>query len=168
MRARRETLLEYLGGALWAVPAVFALLALAVGSLLAMVNLGPASALYPLLFQGSAEDARKVLLTIVAASLSATAIILGLTVVALRTASSQYSPRLLRNFLRDRYTQVVLGIFVGTFVYSAAGLYTVGVHAGTRTADYPRLAVTMALGLTFACVAALVFLRRSSGAFPAD
>jgi uncharacterized membrane protein len=157
MRARRESVRGYLNGALWVVPAVFALLALAVGSLLSMVNFGPASALYPLLFQGSADDARKVLLTIVAASLSVTAVILGLTVVALRMASSQYSPRLLRTFLRDRSTQVVLGIFVGTFVYSAAGLYTVGVHAGARTADYPRLAVTVALGLSIACVGALVF-----------
>ena len=53
-------------------------------------------------------------------------LVLGLTVVALQLSSTQFSPRLLRNFLRDRPNQVVLSIFVATFAYSAAGLYTVG------------------------------------------
>lgn len=36
--------------------------------------------------------------------------------VALQLASQQYSPRLLRNFTRDRVTRVVLAVLVGTFV----------------------------------------------------
>ena len=51
------------------------------------------------------------------------ALLLGLTVVALQLSSTQFSPRLLRNFLRDRPNQVVLSAFVATFAYSAAGLY---------------------------------------------
>ena len=58
------------------------------------------------------------------------ALVLGLTVVALQLSSTQFSPRLLRNFLRDRATQVVLSAFIATFVYSAAGLFTVGVEEG--------------------------------------
>ena len=58
------------------------------------------------------------------------ALVLGLTVVALQLSSTQFSPRLLRNFLRDRATQVVLSAFIATFVYSAAGLFTVGLEAG--------------------------------------
>ena len=69
------------------------------------------------------------------------ALVLGLTVVALQLSSTQFSPRLLRNFLRDRPTQVVLSVFIATFVYSAAGLFTVGLDSGVRTESYPRLAV---------------------------
>ena len=58
------------------------------------------------------------------------ALVLGLTVVALQLSSTQFSPRLLRNFLRDRGTQVVLSVFIATFVYSAAGLFTVGLSSG--------------------------------------
>ena len=61
------------------------------------------------------------------------ALVLGLTVVALQLSSTQFSPRLLRNFLRDRPTQVVLSVFMATFVYSAAGLFTVGLASGART-----------------------------------
>jgi uncharacterized membrane protein len=51
----------------------------------------------------------------------------------------------------------VLGVFVGTFVYSAAGLFTVGVTGGNRTEDYPRLAVSVAIVLLFVSLALLVF-----------
>ena len=67
------------------------------------------------------------------------------------------SPRLLRNFLRDRATQVVLSGFIATFVYSAAGLFTVGVEAGERTEDYPRLAVSGAIVLLFVSLGLVVY-----------
>src|SRR4029079_6912030 len=77
--------------------------------------------------------------------------------VALQLASTQFSPRLLRYFLRDRVNQVVLSVFVATFVYSTAGLYTVGVNGGQRTDDYPRLAVPFAIVLLFASLIVLVY-----------
>src|SRR5213593_3713102 len=85
------------------------------------------------------------------------ALLLGLTVVALQLSSTQFSPRLLRNFLRDRPNQLVLSVFVATFAYSAAGLYTVGVSAGARSEEYPRLAVSGAIVLLFASLAMVVY-----------
>jgi uncharacterized membrane protein len=85
------------------------------------------------------------------------ALLLGLAVVALQLSSTQFSPRLLRNFLRDRPNQLVLGVFVGTFAYSAAGLFTVGVSAGQRSDSFPRFAVTVAVALLFLSLALLVF-----------
>jgi uncharacterized membrane protein len=78
-------------------------------------------------------------------------------VVALQLSSTQFSPRLLRSFLRDRPNQVVLSAFVATFAYSAAGLYTVGVSGGNRTAAFPRLAVSGAIVLLFTSLGLLVF-----------
>jgi uncharacterized membrane protein len=78
-------------------------------------------------------------------------------VVALQLSSTQFSPRLLRNFLRDRGTQVALSTFIATFVYSAAGLFTVGLEAGTRTEVYPRLAVSGAIALLFLSLAMVVY-----------
>ncbi len=85
------------------------------------------------------------------------ALVLGLTVVALQLSSTQFSPRLLRKFLRDRANQIVLSVFVATFVYSAAGLYTVGLAAGGRVEQFPRLAVSGAIGLLFATMAMVVY-----------
>ena len=57
------------------------------------------------------------------------ALVLGLTVVALQLSSTQFSPRLLRNFLRDRANKLVLSVFVATFVlFRGRALHGRGVH----------------------------------------
>jgi uncharacterized membrane protein len=53
--------------------------------------------------------------------------------------------------------QQQLSAFVATFAYSAAGLYTVGVSGGNRTAAFPRLAVSGAIVLLFASLGLLVY-----------
>src|SRR5205814_8105267 len=111
----------------------------------------------PLAFQGTPDDARNLLIGIAGTMVTVIALMLGLTVVALQLSSTQFSPRLLRNFLRDRPNQIVLSVFVATFAYSAAGLYTVGVSGGSRTGSFPRLAVSGALVLLFISLGLLVF-----------
>lgn len=154
---RREAAWEYLRGALWALPSLAVVLALVAGSGLSSVQLEPGSSLNQFLFQGTADDARTLLIAIASTMATVIALVLGLTIVALQLASTQFSPRLLRNFLRDRINQVVLSVFVATFTYSTAGLYTVGLAAGRRTDEYPRLAVTIALVLLFLSLLMLVF-----------
>ncbi len=151
---RRDAAAEYLRGSLWALPTVVAVVAILAGVVLSHV---PVPADSPLAFQGTADDARALLIGVASTMVTVIALLLGLAVVALQLSSTQFSPRLLRNFLRDRPNQLVLGAFVGTFVYSAAGLFTVGVTAGSRTEDYPRLAVSVAVALLFVSLVLLVF-----------
>ena len=150
----RGSLREYVRGSLWVLPTLSVLAALAAGTLLSSVSVGPRS---PLAFQGTPDDARTLLLGITGTMVTVIALLLGLAVVALQLSSTQFSPRLLRNFLRDRPNQVVLSAFVATFAYSAAGLYTVGVSGGNRTAAFPRLAVSGAIVLLFVSLGLLVF-----------
>jgi uncharacterized membrane protein len=124
---------------------------------LSNITVGSDSSFDRLLFQGTGDDARTLLIGISGTMMTVIALVLGLTLVALQLASTQFSPRLLRYFLRDRVNQVVLSVFVATFVYSTAGLYTVGVNGGQRTDDYPQLAVTFALVLLFASLIVLVY-----------
>jgi uncharacterized membrane protein len=153
----REGFREYASGALWVWPSIASIAALITGSVMGQIIISPRSPLAPLAFQGTADDARSLLTTISSTVVTVIALVLGLTVVALQLASTQFSPRLLRNFLRDRSTQVVLSVFMATFVYSTAGLFTVGVSRGSRTEEYPRLAVTIAMVLLFASLAMVVY-----------
>lgn len=153
----REGLREYVGGALWVWPSVASIVALILGLAVSQISISPQSALAPLAFQGTADDARGLLTTITSTVVTVIALVLGLTVVALQLASTQFSPRLLRNFLRDRSTQLVLSVFMATFVYSTAGLYTVGLSEGSRTEQFPRLAVSGAMILLFASLAMVVY-----------
>jgi len=154
---RRSALKEYVGGALWVLPSVAALLALALGYGMSQIEVAPGSPLNRLAFQGTADDARELLITVSSTVVTVIALVLGLTVVALQLSSTQFSPRLLRNFLRDRGTQVVMSTFIATFVYSAAGLFTVGVEAGVRTEVFPRLAVSGAIVLLFLSLGMVVY-----------
>jgi uncharacterized membrane protein len=145
---------EYARGSLWVIPTGSAIIALLLGLLLAQVSIAPDS---PLAFQGTADDARALLAGISGTMVTVIAVVLGLAVVALQLASTQYSPRLLRNHLRDRPNQVVLGVLAGTFAFSAGGLFTVGIAGGQREDVFPRFAVSVAIALLFLSLALLVY-----------
>ena len=154
---RWEAAREYANGALWVLPSVAALLALATGFTMSQIQVREGTLLDRIAFQGTADDARTVLVAVSSTVVTVIALVLGLTVVALQLSSTQFSPRLLRNFLRDRGTQVVLSVFIATFVYSAAGLFTVGLSSGSRTEEFPRLAISGAIVLLFASLGMVVY-----------
>ena len=75
---------------------------------------------------GSADAARQILTTIAAAIITVVGVVFSIILVTLTLASTQFGPRMLRNFIRDRSTQVTLGTFVATFVYSVLVLASIG------------------------------------------
>ena len=154
---RREAWWEYARASLWVLPGASMIAALVLGLLLSRVQVSTHSPVHHLLFQGTEDDARNLLIGIVGAVVTIIALVLGLTLVALQLSSTQYSPRVLRNFLRDRPNQVFLSVIVATFAYSAGGLYTVVASPSGPTTPYPQFAVTVAIVLLFVSLGALIF-----------
>ena len=74
------------------------------------------------LWPGDVQSASTLLQVVATSTMTATTLTFSLTVVALQLASQQFSPRLLREFARDRFTQGVLALLVTTFVVSLTGL----------------------------------------------
>jgi len=103
---------------------------------------------------GSADAARQILTATAAAVITVVGLVFSITIVALTLASTQFGPRILRNFVRDRGTQVTLGTFVATFVYSVLVLGSVS-HGGE--AFVPHLSVTVALALLLVDLGVLIF-----------
>ncbi|MEY9844790.1 DUF2254 domain-containing protein [Streptacidiphilus sp. MAP5-3] len=104
---------------------------------------------------GSADGARQVLSTIAAAVITVAGLVFSITIVALTLASTQFGPRMLRNFIRDRGTQLTLGTFVATFLYTM--LVLVAISPGPHGDFVPHLSVTVALALTLADLAMLIY-----------
>ena len=144
------------GGSLWFMPAVAVAIALVVGVVLTEVEIEDGTGWGDFLFQGGASEARQLLTVIAGTMITVTGLVFVLTVIALQIASSQFSPRLLKTFLRDRGTQVVLSTFVATFAYSLAGLHTVG-RVDSGVIFVPRLAISGALALALASLGMLVY-----------
>ena len=153
----QERTTDFHRATLWFLPALAVLIALALGSLLSEFDLEGDSFLADFVFRGGVGEARELLTVIAGTMITVTGLVFVLTVVALQIASTQFSPRLLRTFMRDRGTQVVLSTFVATFAYSLAGLHNVGRITSSGEAFLPRLAVSGALVLAFASVGMLVF-----------
>lgn len=102
------------------------------------------------------EGARELLATISGSTITLGGVIFSVTIVALSFASSQYGPRLLRNFMRDRSSQVVLGTFLGTYLYCLLVLRTVG---GSDSTDQlvPHAAIGGALLFSLASLGMLIY-----------
>jgi uncharacterized membrane protein len=101
------------------------------------------------------DAARQILTAIAAAVITVVGLVFSITIVALTLASTQFGPRLLRNFVRDIGTQLTLGTFVATFVYAILALGSLA-H-GHRGDFVPHLSVTIALGLVLASLGVLIY-----------
>jgi len=106
------------------------------------------------------DGARAILTTLAGATLGVAGVAFSVTIVAVSFASSNYGPRLIGNFMGDRKNQIVLGIFVATFVYCITVLSSVhgsGENAATTVEAFvPQLSVFLALVLTLTAVGALI------------
>lgn len=110
------------------------------------------------------DSSRAILSTIAGATITVAAIVFSTTAVSVQLASSQYSPRVVRSFLHDRFQQFVIGITVGTFVYCLLVLAFVTesdtTFAGTESEA--SLSVSLAIVLAVASMLAIVsFIERS-------
>lgn len=107
------------------------------------------------IYTGSAEGARTILGTIAGSMITTAGVVFSLTLVALTLASSQFGPRLLRNFRRDTTTQVVIGSFVSTFLYCLLVLRSIrGENAGSFV---PHLSVSLGVLFALVCLALLIY-----------
>ena len=111
----------------------------------------------PVLFSGGPSAARSVLSAVSSSTITVVATVFSLTIVALQLASSSYTPRVLRSFTSDRGAQLVLGVFMATFLYSLLVLRIIRSPEGSTDAFVPKISVTVAIVLTVACVGLLVY-----------
>lgn len=145
---------SYLSTSLWALPG--AILAACVAAAVATTLLDRQLSddvrwAEWLFFTGSPEAAREIFSTIAGSMLTITGVVFSITMLVLQLASSQFSPRALRTFLRDAPSKVALGTFVGTFAYALVGLSTV--RSTDELEFVPRLTVTVAFILIIASLA---------------
>jgi uncharacterized membrane protein len=149
---------EVLRGGLWFVPAVEVVAAVglfALSTVLDKVAHRGDFAVPSWVISGTADAAQQILTAIAAAVITIVGVVFSIILVALTLASAQFGPWMLRNFIRDRVTQLTLGTFVATFVYAVLVLVSVG--TGPRGDFVPHIGVTVTLGLTVADLAVLIY-----------
>lgn len=149
---------DYLRSSYWFLPtiivlfsALFALLLINADHHYRIERLSGAS----WLFLSKAESARMILSTISTAMITIVSLTFSMTIVVLTLASSQFGPRLLYNFMRDRNNQVALGVFLACFVFCLIVLRAV--QSGSAGDFVPHLGLTVALLYALFSIGMLIF-----------
>lgn len=147
-----------LNSSFWLVPAVMALIAVALSFLIIEVDAlrgvdqtdDPSA-----FFTFGPEGARAILSVIASSMITVASLIFSITMLSLQLASSQFGPRVIGNFMRDRSNQIVLGTFIATFLYCLLVLRSVRGIEGSSFV--PHLAVAFGILLAAASVAVLIY-----------
>ncbi len=159
LRAYRAVIFDRIRASLWAIPIALILLA---------IGLAVAAVLLDRTVQWGTDDrwwgiaagpsgTRETLTTVGGSVMTVAGVSFSMTVVVLQLASSQYSPRVVRSFRRDRVIQVVFGAYVATFVYTLLVLRTVTSSEYGSIFTAP-ISVSIAVVLGIACMILLVVL----------
>lgn len=155
---RLLVLWDRIRGSFWFMPAVMTAAAIALSWGVTRLDQALGERVYSgvaVLQLFGAEGARAILSAIASSMITVAALTFSITMLTLQLASSQFGPRLLRNFMRDRGNQLVLGTFISTFLYCLLVLRTV---KGVEGASFvPHLAVAIGVLLAVASLAVLIF-----------
>lgn len=144
-------------GSLFYVPAAFVVLSLLLGLVASNVpDIPPFGSPSP-------DSARVILTTIASATITVAGIVFSITLVSLQLAATQYSSRVLRGFLRDGFSKLVIGLVIGTFTYSLVVLAIIPEPSGSG------VAVTIAVLLAVVAVLAIIaFIDRTANSVQAS
>lgn len=149
---------HHLRASFWFTPALIAVFSMAAAVTLVEIDAWKTAELAqwsPRLFGAGADGSRAMLSAIATSMITVAGVVFSITIVTLSLTSTQYSPRVLRNFMRDGPTQVVLGVFVGIFCYCLIVLRTI---RGPDDGDFiPSLAVLGGMAYALCGIALLIY-----------
>lgn len=158
MRTRLRALVEQIRSSLWFLPAVLAALAVLTALLLVEVDqawLSRWMESHGWARSGGPEAATAIMSTIAGSMITIGGVVFSMTLVALSLASSQFGPRLLKNFMRDRSNQFVLGVFIATFAYCTVVLSSI--RHGDTDGFVPQFSMLFGLLMALASLGFFIY-----------
>jgi uncharacterized membrane protein len=156
MKIKIQNLCYRLRGSFWFLPALMALAVILFSYTTTTMDrqfFSRESSVQWLVYSGGPDGARAVLSTIAGYMITVAGVVFSITIVVLSLASSQFGPRLVKNFMNVRANQMMLGTFVATFIYGVLILRTVNA--------VPGLSVTLAIVMSLLSLGVLIFFIHS-------
>jgi uncharacterized membrane protein len=111
--------------------------------------------LIPQSYTGGPDTALAILSSIATSMVSLAALVLTITMVVVQLAMGQFSPRIVQPILKDRPSQLAIGVFVGTFAFAMLAMRAV-IVSNTGGGQVPGLTVVTAFLLVVIAIAVLV------------
>ena len=152
---KRWRLLIHLRASVWFVPVMCVLAGAGISFGTIAFDRGFDYEAIPRSVVGGPDAATSILSTIAVSMVSLTALVLTITMVVVQLAMGQFSPRIVQRILRDKPSQLAIGLFVATFVHAILALREV-TNNGDGSGRVPGIAVLAAFLLVLASIAVLV------------
>jgi len=115
----------------------------------------------------SSDSARSILSTISGAMIGVAGTVFSVTLVALTLASSQFGPRLIKNFMYVRLNQVVLGSYIATYLYCL--LVLISIKDSNGYTFIPSVSISVAILAALANIILLIiFIHQIAVSIQAD
>jgi uncharacterized membrane protein len=160
-----HALVDRVRGNLFFVPMLFIIGAVFVGEATLLVDEALSDrASLPLVSEATVDNARAVLSTVATATVTIAGIAFSVSLLVIQLASSQYSPRVVHNLVRDPFSKRVMGVVLATFTYCLVVLRSVrGPLDEGGDAVVPTISLTVAMVLGIVAVLAIVaFINHSA------
>ena len=170
MKDRVRDVWDALHASFWFVPSLMAFAALLLSFV--SIRLDEATSVsfvnsLGFIWSGGAEGARSILSTVAGSMITVAGVVFSIVIVALTLASSQFGPRLLRNFVRDTGNQITLGTFIATFLYCLLVLRTIRVKSEGNFIPY--ISITCGMVMATSSIGVLIyFIHHVSTAIQAE
>ncbi len=145
--------MSHVRASLWFVPVVCVLAGAAVSFTTIWIDTAFDYELVPEWLTGGPDAALAILSTVAASMVSLAALVLTITMVVVQLAMGQFSPRIVQTILRDKPSQIAIGLFIATFVHSMLALREVVFEDG---GSVPGLAIVVAYLLVMISIVVLV------------
>jgi len=140
-------------GGLWLIPVLCVAAGVLVSILTVWIDRRADFELVPRWLTGGPDAAMGILTTISLSMVSLATLVLTITMVVVQLAMGQFSPRIVQTFLRDRPSQLAIGLFVATFAHSILAMREVQFEDGGQV---PGIAIAVAYVLVLTSIAMLV------------
>lgn len=140
----------YVENRIWIQPIKYVLVSFMISIIVVLIDTRfiPISKYIPNVFTTSIDLAKEILSTLSGALLTMTTFTFSTIMVVLTTYSSDFTPRVVENFLTDESTTKVLGIFVGGFFYCITSLF----FMRNSLTEYSIIAATIAIIYSVVCI----------------
>lgn len=138
---------------LWFIPVMCVLAGMALSIATLTLDRITEFDLIPRWMTGGPEAALGILTTIATSMVSLATLVLTITMVVVQLAMGQFSPRIVQTFLRDRPSQLAIGLFVATFAHAMLSMREV---QSDGDGQVPGIAIVVAYALVLTSIAMLV------------
>ncbi len=146
-------LVSHIRSSLWFIPVMCVIGGVLLSFATIAIDRSTDFTLIPESLTGGPDAAISILATVAGSMVSLAALVLTITMVVVQLAMGQFSPRIVQTFLRDKPSQLAIGLFVATFAHAMLAMREVHFDRG---GSVPGLAIVVAYVLIVISIAALV------------